>query len=212
MASPSIGLGLIVHPRDAHLLPPFIATHQTLFDALSIVLDSDGCTEQELAHAVALIRGNFTGNPENLYLQCHGLCRDFAAQRNLCARLNPCDWMLMLDADERIRVRLQKLLRPALAEVLKKHQNVRVLGLARDNVLDGHSYSTSPDWQFRLVRRDVRWRNTQPCMNASPGCHEEPLELHDNPGAAMLLKSMVIIHDKSVSRQLEQNAFYETCA
>lgn len=207
-----IGLGMIVHPRDSHLLAHVLGGHAPAFNACSVVIDSDGASPEELNRTESLVRGMFAAAPARLRLAVHALGRDFAAQRNCCAELNPCSWLLMLDADERIRVRTLKCVRPALAQVLESRPQVRVIGLARDNSLDGRTLKTGQDWQYRLVRRDVRWRNTCPGLNASPGCHELPTPLHDEPEAVVALEHLVIIHEKTTARQVAQNRFYEACA
>lgn len=208
MKMPTIGLGMIVHPRDAHLLPPFFARHETAFDAVSIVLDS----EEDTREVEGLIVQRFENRPQRLRWGSRPLGQDFATQRNVCAALNPCDWLFMLDADERLHARFLKLLKPVLVEVLRKNPKARVLGLARRNILDGKATEVWPDWQYRLVKRGVRWRNTHPHMNAKPGCHELPRELYDAPSTVSVLNNALIIHEKTTERQVEQNLFYEFIA
>ncbi|MBU1611980.1 MAG: hypothetical protein KKC99_09050, partial [Proteobacteria bacterium] len=141
MKPPTIGLGMIVHPQDTHLLSPFLARHQASFDAVSIVLDA----EVETVSASALIRSRFQAAPHRLRLAERVLGRDFATQRNFCASLNPCDWLLMLDMDERLHVRMLQLLKPVLAMVLSKTPETRVIGFARRNVIDGRATEVWPD-------------------------------------------------------------------
>ena len=208
----TIGMGLIVHPRDRALLPEFLARHAPMFDACCVVIDSDEATVAEVNRTEATIRGHFAARPDPLHLAIRPLGKDFAGQRNHCAAMNPCDWLLMLDADERMRVRTLKLLMPALTKVAGDHPQVQVLGLARDNSVDGRTLRIGQDWQYRLVRRGTQWRNTSPRPDAVPGCHEMPRQLHDDPGAVMVLEELVIIHEKSMARQMAQNRFYEACA
>jgi hypothetical protein len=212
MTVPTLALGLIVHPQDAPLLPEFLARHAGHFEAVCVVIDSDNASAAEVNGLAAMVRDHFAPCPDRLHLAVRPLQRDFAGQRNHCAALNPCDWLLMLDADERIRARSLKLLRPALVELLGRYPQVRVLGLARDNSLDGRTLKTGQDWQYRLVRSTVRWRNTAPELDATPGCHELPQELHDAPEVVMALEHLVIIHEKTRARQLAQNRFYKDCA
>lgn len=212
MSAMSIALGLIIHPRDNPLLPEFLGRHSNAFDACCVVIDSDAAASTEVAHTEAILRDHFANSPDRLHLAVHSLNKDFAGQRNRCAAMNPCDWLLMLDMDERLRVRSLKLLRPALAKVLATYPQVRVLGLARDNSLDGRTLKTGQDWQYRLVQRGVTWRNTSPRPDAVPGCHEMPREVHDDQSAVMALENLVIIHEKTMARQMAQNSFYEACA
>lgn len=209
---PTIGLGLIVHPSDADLLPGFLARHAPWFHAVTIVLDADPADPApEAVEAAARINGILSGRAHPARLLLRPLERDFAAQRNACAEANPCDWLCMLDADEQLGLRTLKLMPAVLAEVVRVHPHVRVLGMARSNVVDGRATKVWPDWQHRLVRRGVRWRNTDPYPGAVPGCHEVPCELHDAQDTVMVLGHITIEHRKSTLRQRGQQELYEAC-
>ncbi|MGE4553440.1 MAG: hypothetical protein AB7D57_10020 [Desulfovibrionaceae bacterium] len=202
---PSLALGLILAPRDCRWLEAWIRRHAAPFDVLLIIYDGDDVpgTVVDLARAAA------PQGPGGLQILPHPLAGDFAAQRNYLARFNPCDWLLMLDADERLDEASLRALRPALDELSRIRPEVRVFGLPRRNTLDGAPTGVWPDRQFRLVRRGVRWRNTCPAPDASPGCHEFPLEVDDDPAAVAYLDAVVIEHPKTARRQARQNAFYE---
>lgn len=205
----SLALGLIVHPADRDLLPALLKRHAPFFDEVCLVLDAD--PDEPGPEALAARREVsefFSPCPERLRLLLRPLAGDFAAQRNACAALNPCDWLLMLDADERFDLRTLKLLRPVLGQLAGAHPEARVFGLARDNVVDGRATKIWPDWQYRLVRRGVKWHNTDPHPGASPGCHEMPRELHENPDTVKVLGHLVIRHEKSSARQRAQQQRY----
>lgn len=226
-ALPSLALGIILHPRDAGLLPDWLSLHAPIADALLAVVDTDGVdadvtergvAERDVAHkqVAAAIGALFQTHPQcqgrELRLRNRALSRDFAAQRNACAALCPCDWLLMLDADERLEPAALKLLRPALARVAAERPGLRVLGFPRKNTLDGVPTGVWPDYQFRLVRRGVRWQNSHPELGASPGCHEMPTELQNSPECVALLEAVQILHEKSAAQQRAQNHFYERIA
>ncbi|MEF2143965.1 MAG: hypothetical protein V3573_00845 [Desulfovibrionaceae bacterium] len=205
---PSLALGLILHPCDTPFVARWLERHVPHADALLVVIDAPG--PEHAPQAETLLQRCFHEHPERLLLRYRPLGRDFAAQRNACAALNPCDWLLMLDADESLEERTLTLLRPALAELLRTRPGLRVLGLPRENLLDGMPTGVWPDYQFRLVRRGVRWRNTHPALNASPGCHEFPEEVHDRPESVAVLDAVRIRHEKTSDRQVAQNALYDS--
>lgn len=205
---PSLALGLILGEEDGRLLPDWLTRHAAPFDVLLLCWDGEG-----LPRSVANLAERLAPQPQGRrILMAHPLAGDFAAQRNFLAAQNPCEWLLMLDADERVEPAALIALRRALGLVLQDHPGLRVLGLPRYNTIDGVSTNSWPDTQYRLVRRDVRWRNMYPAPGASPGCHEKPREILEAPETVAIMEALVIDHPKSAKRQARQKAFYRTLA
>ena len=207
--TPALALGLMLAPRDARVLPGWLAANAAPFAALVVLYDGPVVpgTVQDMIHGLApQPRGS-------VLLDARPLARDFAAQRNRLARMSPCQWMLMLDADEYMDPDALALLGPALGEFLAQRPGVRVVGFPRTNLLDGVPRHEE-DFQFRLVRRDEPWVNTHPAVGASPGCHELPAscleEVEDKDKAVAVFEAVRIIHPKSGERQAAQDALYES--
>ncbi|SHI77984.1 hypothetical protein SAMN02745911_1132 [Aureimonas altamirensis DSM 21988] len=81
---------------------------------------------------------------------------DFAGQRNALQDLCESAWMLQLDDDETVSQETASAL-PALARAAEA-AGVVSIGLARRNMVDGVLSDLFPDTQYRLNRRDVRYR------------------------------------------------------
>ncbi|KHJ54491.1 hypothetical protein LA66_13730 [Aureimonas altamirensis] len=81
---------------------------------------------------------------------------DFAGQRNALQDLCESAWMLQLDDDETLSPEAASAL-PALAHAAEA-AGVVSIGLARRNMVDGVLSDLFPDTQYRLNRRDVRYR------------------------------------------------------
>lgn len=207
--SPPVALGLMLAPRDARLLPAWLAANAAPFAGLAVLYDGPTvpATVQDMID-------NLAPQPRgSVIVEARPLDRDFAAQRARLARMSPCQWILMLDADERVDLESLALLAPALGELLKRRPHVRVIGFPRTNLVDGEEW-TDKDFQFRLVRRDEPWLNTHPAPGASPGCHELPgaclEDVADKDKGVAVLEAVRIIHTKTGERQAAQNALYRT--
>ena len=210
-----VALGLLLAPRDARLLPGWLAGNAVPFDALAVLYDDQAIP----ANLSDLLYDHAPQDRARVLLEARPLNRDFAAQRTRLAAMSPCPWLLMLDADERLDQAAQDLLRPALAELLEKRPDLDVIGFPRENRVDGElvppDHGNARDIQFRLVRRGVSFVNTHPRQGASPGCHEVPAPcLHefalDRQGSVAVLEQVHILHAKSAARQRAQNSLYES--
>ncbi|MCM2502667.1 hypothetical protein NDN16_03140 [Aureimonas altamirensis] len=83
---------------------------------------------------------------------------DFAGQRNALQDLSTRAWVLQLDDDESLSRETASAL-PALARAAEAAGAVSI-GLARRNLVDGVLSDLFPDTQYRLNRREVRYRGT----------------------------------------------------
>lgn len=81
---------------------------------------------------------------------------DFAGQRNALQDLGDSPWMLQLDDDETLSLAAASVL-PALAHAAEA-AGVVSIGLSRRNLVDGVLSDLFPDTQYRLNRRDIRYR------------------------------------------------------
>lgn len=214
-----IALGLILSPQeDPDLLLSWVSSAAPHFREIIVAIDSSSpsqitgkihgqAAEQEQLQSLGLAKIL----PPAATVFYRSLQKDFAAQRNAVVKRCKAPWLLMLDTDESLSQEHLGLLPQVLKNILRQKSYLRVLGFPRHNYLDG-SFMDIPDPQFRLVKRDVRWRNTSPHLNASPGCHEFPREIHDAQECVGLLDSIIITHSKSRSRQEAQNKFYADIA
>ncbi len=198
-----IALGMILGQEDPTLIREWFAHHGKFFGRVYLCVDAKPDAQPSEAEKAAK-----SMRCRDLVLFRRVLDGDFAAQRNAVARRVAEDWLLMLDVDERLDEGAMRALPHVLACVTRTRPGVRVLGFARCNKIDGRDTGVWPDWQFRLARRGVRWRNTAPNLDASPGCHEFPTEVHDAPEAVALLQEIVIIHSKDSARQRRQDELY----
>lgn len=201
-----ITLGCILSPTEPEtMVRKWFARNARHFKHVIVCVDSDA--GEETARRMERFVKSLPHPDMSVFLR--PLARDFAAQRNAVMERVRTDWLLMLDADEYVADKYLRILTSVLRKVLKDRPAMRVLGLARKNMVDGERTEDWPDWQFRLVRRGTRWRNTDPHKDASPGCHEFPRELFDEPEVVVGLEALVIEHHKTEERQQRQNAFYE---
>lgn len=201
-----ITLGCILSPIEPHeMVRKWLTRNARHFSRVIICLDADAGEEAALGMEAFLRTYHHTG----LTVFRRSLSRDFAAQRNAVAERVTTDWLLMLDVDEYVAEKYLRILPSVVRKVLKDRPAMRVMGLARRNVVDGERTDDWPDWQFRLVKRGTRWRNSEPHPGASPGCHEFPQELFEEPDVVVGLEALVIEHHKTGDRQQRQNAFYE---
>lgn len=147
---------------------------------------------------------------------------DFATQTNYAIEQCSNDWVLKIDLDEKFSEFFLKSLPEIIENHTQKNPNIKVIGFARLNSLDGkiindlprdkwftdvfNTYQfngnlQNPDVQFRLHRKDVRWVNP---------VHEipEPVAKRDSD-SYVIEKHHHIYHPKSRERQLEQLRFYD---
>jgi hypothetical protein len=80
---------------------------------------------------------------------------DFSAQRNAAVRLVRHRWVLHLDADEQPSDALLDQLSEWI-DLARRH-GLSVLGIPRQNWVDGVLSEVYPDYQFRLHHSDERW-------------------------------------------------------
>ncbi|NCC25180.1 MAG: glycosyltransferase [Deltaproteobacteria bacterium] len=201
MTAMNIALGMILGPEPDDLVLAWFQHHASFFQRIYVAVDD----RPDSNDALNIVK---RWEHPGLVVFRRGLQGDFAAQRNAVAKRLAEDWLLMLDADERLDTDAMSILPEVLNKTLKNNPGMRVVGMSRRNLIDGVDTGVWPDWQFRLVIRGVRWRNTSPSLDASPGCHEFPLETHDNPDSVMLLPNIVIKHSKSSIRHLQRNKMY----
>lgn len=210
-----IALGLILSPKESpDLLRSWVASLAGHFNEIIVGIDAprpERSTErpsEEKADSLSRLAALLPTGATVFYRL---LQQDFAAQRNAVINRCKAPWLLMLDADESICQDHLLLLPQVVKNISRQKPQLRVLGFPRHNYLDG-SFIDQPDPQFRLVKREVRWRNTSPHLDASPGCHEFPREIHDAQECVAVLESIIITHAKSRARQEAQNKFYAVIA
>ncbi|MFW5869270.1 MAG: hypothetical protein ACOCVI_00045 [Planctomycetota bacterium] len=91
----------------------------------------------------------------NVRSVCRRLRGNFSAQRNAATRMIGSDWVLHLDADEEVSESLLSELPKQIA--FAERHGLAVLGLPRQNWVDGKLSDVYPDYQFRLHRVDQKW-------------------------------------------------------
>ena len=97
----------------------------------------------------------------------HPLAGDFAAQRNRAQRAAGSPWVLQLDDDETPSADLLSAINALAAQA--DAQNVVSVGHRRRNLVDGAWSDLWPDVQYRLNRREVRFRGAVHERPAVPG-------------------------------------------
>lgn len=127
------------------------------------------------------------------------LAHDFGAQRNFAQLHAQNEWILHLDTDENLSPWLWQRLPTLLPD---DYEDVVVL--PRANYISGLSKSLTdfigwPDWQPKLVRKHVTWRN----------------RVHEWPNSDLLAYlpcdvKFAILHNKTADMQNRSNLFYET--
>ncbi len=149
---------------------------------------------------------------------------DFSAQRNFGQGHATCDWVLHADLDERFDRGLLESLRDIAIQMRRTDKTA--CGFPRLNYLDGvlvndlprdqwtpeglaaargkeETQVGNPDPQFRLLKREVRWRGK---------VHETPEPVGRSHEQVMFWAHAVIRHPKALSRQREQDERYEAIA
>jgi glycosyltransferase involved in cell wall biosynthesis len=146
-------LSLCVIVRDeASLLPACLASVEGLVDELVV------CDTGSLDRSVEIARA------AGAVVVHHAWDEDFAGARNAALDAASGDWILVLDADERLSRGGREALRRALAEddfdlgLLPLH-NASRLDASEDEVLSGRARRGAPVLLARLFRRDpsLRW-------------------------------------------------------
>ena len=125
---------------------------------------------------------------------------DFGAQRCVAQRAARASWVLQIDADEWPEPALLDAMDALTA--LADRQGLRSLGLPRRNMVDGRRSDLWPDIQYRLNRREVRFRGA---------VHERP----DAPGGwrrTTLALDGPIDHHLDRARVEERSRAYEAMA
>ena len=210
--SKTMALGVMIkydEPQD--LIIEFLRKHEPYFDKVYVVIDSTKDTSL-VQQAIALYKNKEsiieTFDPNKIIVIEQPLERNFAKQRNILVDMNDCDWLLQLDTDEHIEPQYLNYFRDFQNYIDRTYPNAEVVGLPRVNIIDGQQTSAYPDYQFRFVRKGVQWRNTFPKLNAIPGCHEMPKNVHDNKESVVIVGQPHIIHPKTSGKQILQNKFY----
>ncbi|RIY02687.1 hypothetical protein D3218_04840 [Aureimonas flava] len=140
---PGVAVGLACRARERGDALAALRPHLAWADAIVVLVDGAGADEA-CEPRVRLAHRPMDG--------------DFASQRNALQDLSPAPWMLQLDADETLAPETGALV-PALAGLAEAGGAVSV-GLARRNLVDGILADLFPDTQYRLNRREVRFRGT----------------------------------------------------
>lgn len=135
---------------------------------------------------------------------------NFADWKNLLNSYCEGDWIVQLDADETITHQtFQKIETLLLGNdesevecILVPRYNI-VNGLTEDDCKrwgwkwQGEEGINFPDYQYRIYRKGMRWRNkVHEIIDATVYAHLPPM------------KEWCIIHEKSIERQRQQNDFY----
>jgi hypothetical protein len=131
-----------------------------------------------------------------------GLDGDFSAQRNAAIDKARCRWVLHLDADETPSEAL-------LAELgywidLAERHRLRVIGVPRQNWVDGELSDVYPDYQFRLHRADQGW--VRKVHEVPAACVKRWREVWRIPAEA----DAVILHHLTKQGLGEKAKFYDT--
>ena len=153
----TIGLGLIVAEGDLHMFNKWLIWHLPHFNHLYVAVDGD---PQKILYHV----GRY-----NINIIKHSLDSDFAQMRKRVVEMNLCDWLMMVDIDE--------FLMPDLLENIRElatDDRPDVIGFPRINITNSVYLNNYPDYQYRLIKKGIRWVNNSPHRGASPGCHETP--------------------------------------
>ena len=94
--------------------------------------------------------------PAGLRCFARPLRGDFAAQRNAGVQMTTQPWVLHVDPDEEPSAAMLSAL-PQLVAFAARH-GFTVLGIPRQNWIDGKLSDVYPDYQYRLHRRDQAWK------------------------------------------------------
>ena len=218
-------VALLGHEPDN--VVPFLANLEPFFD--EIIFVADGPQPESTKMIEAYVRQEEAPGPtllqrDKIKVIGRALAADFAAQRNFAQERCRSEWVLHADLDERFDRTLLESLRDVIKSMRRTGKTV--CGFPRLNYINGvlindlprHEWTPeglakardkemteikSLDPQFRLVRRDIRWRGK---------VHETPRPLGRNPDQVMLWTRAAIRHPKTLARQRVQDARYEAIA
>jgi glycosyltransferase involved in cell wall biosynthesis len=119
---------------------------------------------------------------------------DFASQRNFALALASGDWVLSIDADERVTQALAAEIRRAIADPASRYRGYRV---PIQSVILGRAFSfsgTQHDHPLRLFRRDAgRWTglvHETVELTGPAGALENPLWHHTLPNVQVFLNKL----------------------
>ncbi|WP_457570431.1 hypothetical protein [Desulfovulcanus sp.] len=123
---------------------------------------------------------------------------DFGAQRNYLQQLVAADWILHFDTDELPSKELIENLWWIIRDCEIKNRTVA--GFSRRNFVDGELTAAYPDYQFRLLRRHVKWYGK---------VHEIPLPCIQDYKKTMIYPSYSIEHYLVSDRLQIRRRLYE---
>ncbi len=206
---------------------PFLDNLEPFFD--EIVFVSDGPQTKSVRMIDEYVRrekeaGPALLNQEKIKIIERSLEGNFGAQRNFGQDRCTFGWVLHADLDERFDRALLENLRDLIRSMRRTGKVVG--GFPRLSYLDGVLINDVPreEWtseglaryrgkqvsevksfdpQFRLLRRDVRWRGK---------VHETPEPLATQPDKVMIWPHAFIRHPKTLGRQRQQDVQYEAIA
>ncbi|WP_062012760.1 hypothetical protein [Aureimonas sp. AU4] len=138
-AAPQASLAILCREEELHAVLAGVPAHGDWTDDVLVLVDGEG---------EARDRGI-------LRLRYRRLGDDFSAQRNAAQAMARHPFVLQLDADETVGRGVRRLLR-ALPEAAG--EGVVSVGLPRKNFVEGERADLWPDVQYRLNRREVRFR------------------------------------------------------
>ena len=124
---------------------------------------------------------------------------DFANARNVVMDVlaDDIDYIVWLDDDEYFNMSLYKLIQTGTLATILEQDNIDILGVPRENLIDGVPSEVWPDVQFRIMKKDIRWVKK---------VHEHP-DFSDKK-TGILPNEFHFIHPKSSERFVEQQELY----
>jgi hypothetical protein len=162
-------IGGICRSSDAELVASLIDSCRPLTRHYAFVVDAGGDTtavDFRAALDTVAEKGGRSLDGLDIRILVHALDNDFGSQRNRVQDLAATDWVLQLDTDERLSADFGMGLALALARA--GVTGMRSIGFARANYVDGALSALWPDVQFRLNRREVRYKGT---VHEAPDVH-----------------------------------------
>ncbi|MFP4354887.1 MAG: hypothetical protein ACLFUJ_07150 [Phycisphaerae bacterium] len=127
---------------------------------------------------------------------------DFSAQRNAAVEKARSCWVLHLDADETPSEALLAEL-PYWIHLARRHR-LRVIGVPRQNWVDGELSEVYPDYQFRLHRADQKW--VRKVHEVPEACEKRWRQVWRIPAQS----DAVILHHLTRAGMGEKARFYDT--
>jgi glycosyltransferase involved in cell wall biosynthesis len=165
--NPNLTIGLLLSEKDFYLFPSWLANHDAI--ASEIIIGIDASVEKS---AQFYLDYNLTNMKSYVWSFSCYLNNNFAAARNSILHYCKTPLMLFLDADELLVPSTKERLLPHLVQ-LECSNEVNVYSFERLNVFN-RTFQDYPNYHACLMKKEVRYVNTSPYMNASPGCHEIP--------------------------------------